>query len=168
MDPVEAKCEEIRNLLKGSKPLVSHDMISVYITRENLLLCSGLFGQHFQRHLPIVHAPSFRLTQTPAILLLAIMTAGACYSNDHIPVSSIISFAMQTLIVIENQPVSCSPAWKIANSNIFKHERYMCTPPLSTIQASVIACSILASSGRETAAKFVFKYFAPNISVTFE
>ena len=110
MDPVEAKCEEIRSLLKGSEPLVTHDMISVFVTRENLFLFSQLYGQHFQRNFPILHVPSFRLIQTPAFLLLAIMIAGSCYSNNQVPISSIIGLAMQTLTLIEDQPVSFSPA----------------------------------------------------------
>ena len=105
LDPVEAKCEEIRNLLKTSEPPVMHDMISVFVTRENLVLFTQLYGQHFQRTFSILHMPSFRLTQTPAILLLAIMIAGACYSNIQVPMIY-ISLGVQALAIIEDQPVS--------------------------------------------------------------
>ena len=146
--------------------MVTHDLISVYVTRENLILFIQLYSQHFQRHLPILHAPSFRITQTPA-------TVGDDDSwrvllNNKMLVSSIIDLAMETLTLIEKQPVSFSGACISTDSNVFKHERCMGMTPLSKIQASVITCSILASSGVETASKFVFKCFARNISVTFE
>jgi len=106
IDPVEAKCIEIRTLLHRSEPLVPDDVISTYITRDNLLLCSKLYGDHFQRNLPILHSPTFKLIDTSPILLLAITLVGACYSDGLIPAAYITKLAIRLLILIQNQPVS--------------------------------------------------------------
>lgn len=108
IDPVEASCQGLRNLLKASEPLVVTDeMISASITRENVLLCCRAYGEMFQRNYPIIHMPSFKLTETPPLLLLAVILGGACGSDGQ-PLSSayITKFAMQTLILVQNQSVS--------------------------------------------------------------
>ena len=110
MDPVEAKCDEVRHLLKGSEPLVTEEMISTYFTRENLLLFTGLYGKVWQRNYPILHAPTFELIETSPILLLAIMIVGANCCEGPIPMADIVKLAIRLLILIQNQPVSSHPA----------------------------------------------------------
>ena len=106
MDPVEAKCAEIRHLLKGSWPLVTDEMISTYFTRENVVQFCGLYGKAFQRNYSILHAPTFKLTETPPILLLAIVIAGSNCCDGPIPMVDIVKLAMRLLILVQNQPVS--------------------------------------------------------------
>ena len=106
MDPVEAKCQQIRHLLEDSQPLLSSVIISTCITRRNLLLCSQLYGKHFQRNFPIIHSPSFKLVNASPILTLAIMLAGACYSEGLLHLDYITKLAMQLQVIITTQPVS--------------------------------------------------------------
>ena len=106
MDPVEAKCQQIRQLLEDSRPPVSGVIISTCITRRNLLLCSQLYGKHFQRNFPIIHSPSFKLMDASPILALAIMLAGACYSEGLLPLDYVTKLAMQLQVIITTQPVS--------------------------------------------------------------
>ena len=105
LDPVEAKCTEIRALLHGIEPLIHRDDIGNYITRENVLMCGQLFGRHLSRNIPIVHSPTFMLTEAPPMLLLAVTLGGACYSNNAIRAECITKFAMGLLILIERQTV---------------------------------------------------------------
>lgn len=105
LDPVEAKCSEIRDLLHGTEPLISRDDIRNYITRDNVLMCGQAFGQHLSRNVPIVHSPSFMLTEAPRMLLLAVTLGGACYFKDAIPARCITKFTMGLLISIERQTV---------------------------------------------------------------
>ena len=107
IDPVEASCQELRNLLKASEPLVVTDeMISACITRENILLFCRAYGEMFQRNYPIIHMPTFKLAETPPLLLLAVILGGACGSDGQLSSAYIAKFAMQTLILIQNQSVS--------------------------------------------------------------
>lgn len=108
LDPVEAKCIEIRELLYGTDTLVQKHEISSYITRQNVLLCGQLFGTHLSRSVPILHPATFMLTEAPPILVLAVLLAGACYSNSIIPSNCITRFAMNLLILIEREKV-CLP-----------------------------------------------------------
>ena len=105
MDPVEAKCTEIRELLKKSKPTLSSEIISACITRRNLLLCSELYGKHFQRNIPVIHAPSFNLVAASPLLALAVMLTGACYSEGLLPLEYVTKLAMELLVVIGAQEV---------------------------------------------------------------
>ncbi len=105
LDPVEAKCNEIRELLNGTEALVQGDEISSYITRQNVLLCCQLFATHLSRSVPILHPSTFMLTEAPPILALAIVLAGACYSSNAIPAKCITKFATSVLILIERQKV---------------------------------------------------------------
>ena len=104
LDPLEAKCADIRSLLKDSQPLVIEEMITAHINRDKLLLCVQLYGKLFQRNYPILHSPKFKLVDTPSILLLAMMLTGACYS-DVISNEHITRFCMSLLILIEKMPV---------------------------------------------------------------
>jgi hypothetical protein len=108
IDPVEAKCAEIRKLLGGSEAIVDEDTINTYVTRNNMVVCSELYGKNFQPNVPIIHMPTFNLIQAPPLLLLAIMLVGACYSDELIPVASISKLAMRLLVIIGDQPVSPS------------------------------------------------------------
>ena len=108
IDPVEAKCIEIQTLLEGSEPLVTQDMIYQCVTHRNLLLFSRLYSKHFQYNFLILHSPSFKLIETPPILLLAIMLIGACYAEkpESLPSAYVTKLAMRLLVIVENQPVS--------------------------------------------------------------
>ena len=105
IDPVEAKCLEIRNLLQDSEPFMANSTVTAFITRHNLVICSELYGKHFQPNVPILHMPTFYLIEASPILLLAVMLVGACYSDKMIPVSLINKLAMRLLVLIENQLV---------------------------------------------------------------
>lgn len=105
IDPVEAKCVEIKTLLQTSEPFLSNETVSHHITRHNLITCVELYGRCFQPNVPIVHTPSFNLIKTPPILLCAMMLVGACYSDSLIPLSHLTKLAMQLLVIIEQQPV---------------------------------------------------------------
>lgn len=105
LDPVEAKCAEMRELIHSTESLVHGDELNKYITRKNVLLCGQLFGKHLSRNIPIVHSPSFMLTEAPPMLLLAVTLGGACYSDAVIPAKSVTQFTMGLLISIERQTV---------------------------------------------------------------
>ena len=106
MDTVQVKCDEIKRLLHGSEPLVVQSMIDEHITREKVLLCCHLYGKNFQRHFPVVHSPSFNLSQTPAPLLLAITIAGAGFEERQMPSAVINKLAMRLLLLIESERAS--------------------------------------------------------------
>ena len=105
LDPVEAKAADIRNLLQGQDSLLSQEVIARYITRENVLTCCELYGKNFQRNLPLLHTPTFKLTEASPLLALSLTLAGACYSPAVIPYSCITKFAMRLLLVVQNQTV---------------------------------------------------------------
>lgn len=105
IDPVESKCCLMREVLLNGEPLGAHKEVKTYVTRENVTLCSELYGKHFQPNVPILHRPTFDLTQTSPILLVAIMLVGACYKEDLIPVYESSKLAMRLLVIIEQQPV---------------------------------------------------------------
>ncbi|CZR53621.1 uncharacterized protein PAC_03501 [Phialocephala subalpina] len=148
IDPVEAKCNDLRAHLRGPGPMIPDEVISTFITRQNLLRALELYGQHYQRNIPILHSPTFSLFDSPT-LLLAMFCVGACYDETIIPARYVFKIAMRVLINVENQP----------------HEIDMEEPSLSTIQASMAACSVLACSQDEIGQKFVSVYFARNISM---
>ena len=118
VDPVEARCLEIRILLQNSEPFVAKDIVTAYITRHNLIRCTELYGKHFQPNVPILHMPTFNLTEASPILLLAIMVVGACYSDDLIPNSHTNKLAMRLLVLIENQPVTSTIILKRHSLNL--------------------------------------------------
>lgn len=106
LDPLEAKCTEINELLKRSAPLDSEDVACSYITRHNMVHLCHLYGKHFQHNLPIIHSPTFDMLKSPPILLLAIMLVGACYSEGSIPPAQVTELAMRLLTAIGAEPVS--------------------------------------------------------------
>ena len=106
IDPVEAKCVEMKALLEvSSEPALDSKCISLYITRENLTVCGALYGQHFQPNVPILHMPTFDVCHASPTLLCAIMLVGACYSDHLIPAACITKLAMRLSLAIEMQPV---------------------------------------------------------------
>ena len=107
IDPLEFKCVEMRNLLKES---AANDLVAKFIARDNLVKCIGLCGKHFLPNIPILHLATFHITETPSILLLAMMLVGACYSENIIPGPKLYDLAMRLLVIVNNQPV-CSLAW---------------------------------------------------------
>ena len=107
LDPLEAKRNQIIELLKRSAPLDSENVTYSYITRDNIVHLCHLYGKHFQHNLPIIHAPTFDMSKSPPILLLAIMLVGACYSEGSIPPADVTKLAMRLLTAIAAEPVSC-------------------------------------------------------------
>lgn len=108
IDSVEGKCVDIRDYLRSFQTGVHHDSISKYITRDRLINCIQLYGRYYQSVVPILHLPTFELTKTSPVLLMAMMLVGACYSNTDIPAATIVQCAIHVLLVIESSPVSIS------------------------------------------------------------
>ena len=102
LDPVEAKCVELRHLVETAFLGSTGD--ATFITRQNLIKCTELFARHFSPNVSVLHLPTFSLVGTSPILLLAIMLVGACYSSS-IPASTIHDHAMRLLNLVESQPV---------------------------------------------------------------
>jgi hypothetical protein len=113
LDPLEARCDEIRNFLYDAEPVVGKDDINSYITRAIVVRCGELFGRHMSRNLPILHLPTFRLTETSVILALAVVLGGACYDTRLIPSQTITKFAKALLVLVARQTV-CYPKPKIS------------------------------------------------------
>ena len=106
LDPVEAKCVELRQMAQTS---LNGSTDTGFITRDSLIKCTELFAKHFSPNVPVLHLPTFSLVDTSPILLLAIMLVGACYSSN-IPASTIHDYAMRLLNLIANQPVGIPSA----------------------------------------------------------
>ena len=106
LDPIEAKCSEIIDLLKRSDPSDSEEILHSYITRNKMVSLCHLYGKHFQHNMPIIHSPSFDILKSPPILLLAIMLVGACYAEDSIPPPQVTKLAMRLLAAIGAEPAS--------------------------------------------------------------
>lgn len=149
IDPVEAKCIELRKFLAGSEPLLTEEIISTCVTRENLLLFIKSFGRDYTKNFPILHSPTFTLSTTPLILLIAMFCVGACYCEGVVPPAYVFKIAMRVLMMITHQP----------------HEVNMQGPSLSTIQASCFLCPVLVCSRDEIACNFVTMHFARNFSM---
>ncbi|CAJ0551539.1 Ff.00g114690.m01.CDS01 [Fusarium sp. VM40] len=149
LDLLQAKCGAIQALLQGLGPEVPEDVVARSINRDNLLQALQLFGRNFQHHVPLLHAPTFDLATASPLLVLAMFTVGACYTDIVRPAKYIFSMAMRVLINVEKQ----------------QHEINMAEPPLSSIQASIAACSVLGSSQDETAHMAFPLYFARSISM---
>jgi hypothetical protein len=106
LDPLQAKCNDIIELLKQVDPHGTDQSIHAYITRQNLVHLCHLYGKHFQQNLSIIHSPTFDMTKSPPYLLLAIMLVGACYAPDTIPASQVAKLARRLLTAIALEPVS--------------------------------------------------------------
>lgn len=105
VDTVEAKCDELRSYLRSSPANLPDGFIENYIARDQLVRCIELYGKHYQPIMPILHMPTFNLTTTQPVLLLAMMLVGACYSENDIPEAAIVQCAIHVLILIEDLPV---------------------------------------------------------------
>jgi hypothetical protein len=103
IDPVEAKCADIRAIL-GS--FGTNDTPISYFTRANLVRLVELYSQYYQPNIPIVHGPTFRLIDESPVLLLAMMLVGACYSPEKtIPCTMVTKLSVMLLGWIDSQPV---------------------------------------------------------------
>ena len=105
-DPVEARCEEIRDMFRKPGSSIMAEEITDLITRANLIHLCALFGRHFLRHYPVLHRPSFHLTDTSPHLLLAMLIIGECYSDLVVNANLLIRLAVGLLQTIECSPVS--------------------------------------------------------------
>ena len=108
LDPVEAKCLEIRTLLSELVSSSQNEEALFHLDRQKLVLCVSSYGEHFQPNLPIIHRPSFRIIDTPPALLLAMMLVGACSSEKPIPRAIVDRLAMRLSTWIGKQTVSFS------------------------------------------------------------
>lgn len=107
LDPVQAKCQEIIDVLKQSTTISMDDPALAYITRDTLVCSVSLYGKRFQHILPILHTPSFALTTASPILLLAIVLVGSCCSPDEIiPRAAVDELGRALFVAIGNQAVS--------------------------------------------------------------
>ena len=120
IDPVEMKCDEIRHLLKDPDSLTTDKTVTRYITRDTFLHSCRLYGQYFHRHYPVLHAPTFKVIETPPMLLLAVMIAGSCIRDGAIPSVHIPKLAMRLLVLIQNQPVCTPPPFPLATNLVDK------------------------------------------------
>ena len=107
-DPIEAKCASMHILLQRQSKDPLKSIIALCMTREKILICHQLYGMHFQYHYPILHLPTHKFLDASPKLLLAMVLAGAYYSNNLIPVSEISKFALRLITLIENQQVLLS------------------------------------------------------------
>lgn len=165
---MEAQCVEIRSLLSApSEASRDQDTINTYITRENLILCSRFYGQHFQPNVPLLHMASFDICRASPALLCAIMLAGSCYCGNVIPTASVTKLATLLLLAIENQEVRTTRSSDIdvITNDSIQHEKRMTAPPISTIQASVLVRPVLILSGDSAAYRYAFLNFARIISM---
>ncbi|RBR11777.1 hypothetical protein FVER53590_30409 [Fusarium verticillioides] len=105
-DPLQAKCGAIQTLLQGPGPELPEDVVTRSINRENLLQTLQLFSRNFQHHIPILHAPTFNLATASPLLILAMFTVGAYYTDIVRPAKYISGIAMRALANVEKQQVS--------------------------------------------------------------
>ncbi|KAL2848882.1 hypothetical protein BJY01DRAFT_211219 [Aspergillus pseudoustus] len=149
IDPLACKLEEIRALVDRTGWNLAGFELEACLTRENLTRGLASCGQHFQRHFPIIHSGTFSLLDCPAHLLLGMFCVGASYDKSIAEPRQTLKLAMIVLSDIENQ----------------SHEKNMTQPPLSTLQASLCASIVLATSQDESAWKFVTIQMMRNISM---
>lgn len=166
MDPAEAKCAEIRKLVQSAYVFRNDQALLQHITRDKMLTCHQLYGQHIQPNLPLLHSPTYQFTQTAPILSLVIMVVGACYSPELLPSNTLSRFAIRLSMMINDECVSLLFTWKKHPFDCFQHELYPDKPSLSTVKASVILTAYLTSSRNPTVAQQVPIQFAQNFSVS--
>ena len=107
-DPVEARCREIRDMLNEPKFSITTEEATSFISRSNLIHYCNLFGRHFLCHYPILHCPSFRLTECSPLLLLAMSIVGSCYSDLTTPPKLLVKLAVGLLKALKLSSVgSC-------------------------------------------------------------
>lgn len=93
-------------MIKDFRPKLPEDTITRCMNRRGLVRAIDLCGKHYQTNHPILHSPTFNLSDCPPILLLAMFCVGASYAQDMFPVRDVFKIAMGTLIMIESLPVS--------------------------------------------------------------
>lgn len=133
LDPIEAKCTEIIDLLKQSDPTDAEEIIYSCITRNNMVRSCHLYGKHFQHNLPIIHSPSFDILKSPPILLLAVMLVGACYADDSIPPAQVTKLAMRLLAAIGAAPASFEFSWQMLGVAHISSTKQTCSVLLSPL-----------------------------------
>ncbi|KAL3483966.1 hypothetical protein BJX62DRAFT_219418 [Aspergillus germanicus] len=147
IDPVEAKCAEIRDIIKSWS---TDDAMTSYITRDNVVHLIEIYGKYHQANIPILHGPTFNLVTESPVLILSMLLVGTCYSpKDTLPTSIVNSLAINLVAWIDNQP----------------HEKQMQAPPLPIIQASIVLSSLLVFSEEETMFKMATVHNARKISM---
>lgn len=107
LDPVEAKRQDILAMLRVAARDApgTDDGAAACLTRPNLVRGLELYGQHFQRHLPILHAATFDMTRCAPHLLLAMFCCGASYDHAIASTQQIYSLARRALVDIAMQRV---------------------------------------------------------------
>ncbi|KAF5231472.1 hypothetical protein FANTH_13384 [Fusarium anthophilum] len=88
LDPLQAKCGAIQALLQAPGPELPEDVVT----------------RNFQHHIPILHAPTFNLATASPLLVLAMFTAGACYTDIVRPAKYISAMAIRALANVEQHP----------------------------------------------------------------
>lgn len=89
----EARAHEVRQALQmtaanyGPTMPDPQDMLSLLpninsLTASEVASLVDLFFQHYHKHCPIIHRPSFDLTAVPLALLLAVLALGGMYAPD--------------------------------------------------------------------------------------
>lgn len=106
MDPAEAKCAEIRELLQIAHVFRNDQDLLQHITREKMLKCHQAYGLHIQPNLPLLHSPTYSFSHTPPMLFLVIMLTGACYTPELLPSDDLSRFALRLSMMISNECVS--------------------------------------------------------------
>lgn len=109
IDPIEAKCIEIRKYLDNIRPDLAPDPVSTYLTRDRLVEGIELYGKYFQPVVPVLHVPTFELVKAPPVLLLTMMLVGRCYSRVGVSAANIQQWAIHLLLTIESSMVSRPP-----------------------------------------------------------
>jgi hypothetical protein len=108
IDPVEAKCADIRVIIRESIN-DDDDVLISHITRTNLVHLIEVYSRHYQPNIPIIHGPTFCLVYESPVLLLAMMLVGACYSPENTISTPIVNkLAIILLNWIDNQSVRYS------------------------------------------------------------
>jgi hypothetical protein len=75
------RAAELIALLEGSaNPSSPHDILTDFLTPNNLGLCIENFFHHAYRHVPIVHKASFEIASAELPLLLCVFVVGAVWS----------------------------------------------------------------------------------------
>lgn len=95
--------------MREFQPKMPEEVITRCMNRQGLVRAIDLCGKNHQSNLPIIHSPTFSLSECPPILLIAMFCVGACYAQDMFSARDIFKIAMGTLIMIQNLPVSAKP-----------------------------------------------------------
>ncbi|KAF5538069.1 c2h2 transcription factor [Fusarium phyllophilum] len=103
LGPLQAKCGAVQALLRGPGLEVPEDVVTRSIGRDNLPQALQLFSRNFHHHIPILHAPTFNLATASPLLVLAMFTVGACYTDIVHPAKYISAMAIRVWLNLEKQ-----------------------------------------------------------------